>query len=271
MSAWPLVLKVAALLLVGYVGARALTAALGRVLEVRVGSAHARTLQRVAGYAIYVVLALTILRQLGFDLDVLLGAAGVLSVAVGFASQTAASNLISGLFLIVERPFVVGDVITVGATTGEVIAVDMLSVKLRTFDNLQVRVPNEALLKSQITNLSQFLIRRIDLKVSVAYRADLERARAVLMEVARLDPLLLDEPVPVFMCLAFGDSAIDLQFSVWVARANFLDAKTELHMAVKLAFQEAGIEIPFPQRVVTLATPAAMPIVPGGSSSTGSG
>jgi hypothetical protein len=87
------------------------------------------------------------LHQAGLKLGVLPGAAGILTVAIGFASQTSASNLISGLFVIAERPFVVGDIIRVAETTGEVLSVDLLSVKIRTFDNLYVRIPNEGIIR----------------------------------------------------------------------------------------------------------------------------
>ena len=112
------------------------------------------------------------LRELGFKLSVLLGAAGVLTVAVGFASQTSASNIISGLFLLGERPFSVGDVIRVGSTTGEVLSIDLLSAKLRTFENLFVRIPNETLIKSEVTNLSRLPVRRLDLKIGIAYKEE---------------------------------------------------------------------------------------------------
>ena len=96
-------------------------------------------------FARYGVLTLAVagaLSQLGFDLKVVLGAAGVLTVAVGFAAQTSASNLISGVFLMIERPFITGDVVRVGDIDGVVITIDLLSTKLRTFSNVMVRVPN---------------------------------------------------------------------------------------------------------------------------------
>lgn len=249
---WMDVAKVVGLLVVGFVLARLLSVAIGRVLATRMGEGQANTLRRIALYALYALVAVSVLRQLGIDLTVLLGAAGILTVAIGFASQTAASNLISGLFLLVERPFVVGDVIRIGQTTGEVIAVDLLSSKIRTFDNLKVRVPNEQLLKSEIVNLTHFPIRRIDLAVGVAYDSDLDQVRAVMMDVAAKHPLLLDEPTPLFIFVAFADSAINLQFSVWTARANYLEAKTALHLELKKAFDAHGIVIPFPQRTVSV-------------------
>lgn len=190
------------------------------------------------------------LHQLGFNLSVLLGAAGIVTVAIGFASQTSASNLISGLFLLGERPFSVGDVIKVGDTTGEVLSIDLLSVKLRTFDNLFVRIPNETLIKSQVTTLTRFPIRRYDLKVGVAYHEDIESVRATLMEVADRNPLCLDEPAPLFIFLGFGDSSLEIQFSVWAKRENFIDLRNGMHADVKNAFDRAGIEIPFPHRTL---------------------
>ncbi|HSH70842.1 MAG TPA: mechanosensitive ion channel family protein, partial [Deferrisomatales bacterium] len=172
----------------------------------------------------------------------------VLTVAVGFASQTSASNIISGLFLMVEEPFVVGDLIRVGDTTGEVLSIDLLSVKLRTFDNLFVRVPNESMVKSEVTTLTRFPIRRADLKIGVAYKEDIARVREVLMAVADENPLCLMEPKPLFIFLGYGESSLDIQFSVWAKRENFLDLRNGIYEEIKLAFDAAGIEIPFPHR-----------------------
>lgn len=213
--------------------------------------AHAGMLvRRVVYYLVLVLFLVSALRELGFNLGVLLGAAGILSVAVGFASQTSASNLISGLFLLGERPFAVGDVITVGNTTGEVMSVDLLSVKIRTFDNRFVRIPNETMIKSEVTTLTRFPIRRYDVQLGIAYKEDIARAREVLMAVADRNPLCLEEPKPLFIFLGFGDSALNFQFSVWAARENFLDVRNSIQEEIKLAFDDAGIEIPFPHRTL---------------------
>lgn len=218
-------------------------------LPIRHFTAHQSTLLKRALY--WVILGLFLasaLRQLGFSLAVLLSAAGVLSVAIGFASQTSASNLISGLFLVGERPFELGDIIKVGDTTGEVLSIDLLSVKLRTFDNLFVRIPNENLIKSQMTNMTRFPIRRFDMRVSVAYREDVSKVREVLAAVAEQNSLCLDEPAPLFIFIGFGESSLDIQFSVWAKRESFLDLRNTMHEQVKDAFDAAGIEIPFPHR-----------------------
>jgi len=232
----------------GWTIARLISAAVVRVVRRRADPQATMLLRRAVFYSLFLLVVIAALNQLGFHLGVLLGAAGILTVAIGFASQTSASNLISGLFLIAERPFVVGDIITVDDVTGEVLTVDLLSVKLRTFDNLYVRVPNETIIKSKITNLTHFPIRRFDMQVGVAYKEDLEKVRQVLFDVADRNPLCLDEPRPLFIFKGYGDSALEMQFSVWARRDQWLEMRNKLHLEVKAAFDAEGIEIPFPHR-----------------------
>ena len=218
-------------------------------------------LRRVTFYGVAGLFVASALMELGFDLGVLLGAAGILTVALGFASQTSASNVISGLFLLGERPFSVGDIVRVNGTTGEVLSVDLLSVKLRTFDNLFVRIPNETMIKSEVTNLRRFPIRRVDLLVGVAYKEDLRSVRDVLMEVADRNPLCLEEPQPVIIFRGYGDSSINHQFSVWAATDNYLELRNSIPLDIKEAFDERGIEIPFPHRTLyTGAETEAFPV-----------
>ncbi len=207
---------------------------------------------KVVRYTAVVLVVLLVFRELGFSLAPLLGAAGVVGVALAFASQTSVSNIISGLFLIAEKPFAVGDVITIGTTTGVVLSVDTLSVKLRTLDNQFVRIPNEMLIKTEFTNITKFPIRRIDIDLGVAYDADLKLVQETLMSVARNNPLCLIEPRPLFIMTGFGDSSINFKFGVWTTREQFLEVKNSIQREIKEAFDEAGIEIPFPQRVLHL-------------------
>ncbi len=245
-------------LVLGFIAAHLLRSAIGRVLDRRTSAQHAMLGRKISYYLIVALAFVSALRELGLDLGVLLGAAGVVSVAMGFAAQTSASNLISGLFLMSEGPFFVGEVIQVAGTTGEVLSIDLLSVKLRTYDNLYVRVPNETLVKAQITNLTRHPIRRYDMQVSVAYEARLPKVREVLMEVAERNPMALREPRPIIIFQSFGESAVNLQFSIWTARDNYLDLRNGISQEVKEAFEREGIEIPYPHRaIVTRSAPAA--------------
>jgi small-conductance mechanosensitive channel len=233
---------------VGLVLARMTSRAVRQWSKNRFDTHQQLLMARIATYLVLLVFVVMALNAIGFNLGVLIGAAGILSVAIGFASQTSASNIISGLFLVAERPFSVGDLIRVGTTTGEVLSIDLLSVKLRTFDNLFVRIPNETLIKSEVTTLTRFPIRRIDLAIGVAYKEDIKKVRKVLERVAQANPLCLDEPKPIFVFLGFGESSLDMQFSVWVKREKFIDLKNSIHEEIKEAFDSEGIEIPFPHR-----------------------
>ena len=231
---------------VGYFIAKAISSAIERVAESKMTTHGRFLLKRTVFYTLLVLFALSALKHIGIDLTILLGAAGIFTVAIGFASQTSASNLISGLFLMIERPFSIGDVIKVNDIVGEVISIDLLSVKLRTFDNLFVRIPNESMIKSAVTTLTKFPIRRADLKLGIAYKEDIEKVRDILLKIAEKNVICLEEPAPLFILTGFGTSSVDIQFSVWSKRENFLTLKNEMYQNIKKTFDEQGIEIPFP-------------------------
>ena len=230
----------------GFIIARVASGAFTRLAGRRLTHHHLIVLRRIIYYGILGLFAVSVLFELGFNLSVLVGAAGIFSVAIGFASQTFASNIISGLFLLGEQPFALGDIVKVGDTTGEVLAIDLLSVKLRTFDNLFVRIPNETMLKTEVVNLTRFPIRRFDLMLGVAYKEDIDTVREILFDIAGLNPLCLEEPKPLFIFTGFGSSSLDIQFSVWAKRENFLEMRNTLQLEIKKVFDDKGIEIPFP-------------------------
>jgi small-conductance mechanosensitive channel len=197
-----------------------------------------------------VILVITTMTELGFSLAPLLGAAGVVGIALGFASQTSVSNIIAGLFLLAERPFIVDDLIQVDQHVGRVLSVDTMSVKLRTFDNRFVRIPNETLVKSTVINITRFPIRRLDVRVGVAYKEDPQRVRKILLDVAEKNPIALVEPEPLVIFEGFGESSLDMLFAVWTTRENWRALKNSLQEGIKTRFDAEGIEIPFPHRTL---------------------
>ncbi|MDO8328921.1 MAG: mechanosensitive ion channel family protein [Fluviicoccus sp.] len=249
------------LLLVGYFLAWLVTNAFIRTMRYRLTAHQLLVWRRAIFYFLLLLFVMSALHEAGFKLSVLLGAAGVFTVAIGFASQTSASNLISGLFLIGEGSIAVGDIIQVDNTQGEVLSIDLLSVKLRTVDNIFVRIPNEQLIKSEVRNLSRFAIRRIPIEVGVAYGEDVGKVRKVLMDLADRHPLVLDEPSPQVIVQAFGPSSIDLLFAVWTRREVFADVKDALQESLKRSFDEHGISIPFPQISINSGDLQALPVV----------
>lgn len=207
-------------------------------------------LKKFSYYTMATLVVAAALNQLGFDLKVILGAAGVLTVAVGFAAQTSASNLISGLFLMIDRPFKIGDAVEVDAVKGEVLSIDLLSTKVRTFDNRLIRVPNETMVKSNITNLTFFPLRRVDMKFGVGYSVSIMKVRDVLLDISSRNPLVLDEPEPMFIFEGFGASSQDIFFAVWTLRENYLDVQNSMLTEIKVRFDREGIDIPYPTRTL---------------------
>ncbi len=224
-------------------------------------SEHSRIIIRnILLYTGSTILVITVLRQIGLDVSTLLGAAGIIGVAVGFASQTSVSNVISGIFLLSERPFEVGDVIKVGDKTGIVSSIDLMSIKIRTFDNLFIRIPNQMVLNTEVTNITRFPIRRMDISFQVAYKEDLGRVRNVLLEIVEANPYALREPEPLLILQGFGESGIDLLLGVWFQKQDFLNLKNSLLQEIKDRFAREQIEIPFPHR--TLYTGSATEPLP---------
>lgn len=232
------------LIVIGFIVARLLSVSFNKALKRRLTAQQAMLLRRVTFYVVFLLFLASAIQQLGFHISALLGATGILTVAIGIASQTSMSNIISGIFIIGEKPFEIGDTIKVNEIQGEVIAIDYLSVKLRTSENTMVRVPNETLIKSNVNNLSYFPIRRADLTLSVSYKSDLDFVKKILLEVATKNEYCLAEPKPSFLIASFGDSAINLQFFAWSTNANHQELKNTLQTEIKQAFTKHQIEIP---------------------------
>lgn len=216
---------------------------------------------KIALYTGLIIVIITVLGQLGISLAPLLAGAGIVGVALGFASQTSVSNIISGLFLIAEQPFKVDDIINVNGTIGTVMSIDVLSIKLRTFDNQFVRIPNELIIKTEVINLTRFPIRRFNTVVSVAYKEDIKEVRKILLDVAEKNKYSLSEPEPQIIFEAFGTSSINLDFRIWAPVNEWIHLKNTIQEEIKQRFDEAGIEIPFPHvSLYTGSETKAMPV-----------
>ncbi len=237
---------------IGFLIARLVSNTFIRTIGSRL-NAHQRLLwRRGIFYFIFLLFIMTSLREAGFKLSVFLGAAGILTVALGFASQTSATNLISGLFLIGEGSFEVGDTIQItlirGQTIeGQVISIDLLSVKLLTLDNVYIRLPNEQLIRTPVMNLSKYPIRRIPITLAINFHEDIIKVRQVLLDVAAKYPLVMDDPKATVTVTAFRESSIELLFSVWCRQENALKVRDEMQERVRNGFVENQIEIPVPK------------------------
>lgn len=247
------ILRASLLLFVGYVIARLLSMSINRSLIKHMRPHQAMLLRRIIFFMIFMLFFASAVQQVGFRISALLGATGILTVAIGIAAQTSMSNLISGLFIIGEKPFEIGDSVTVNEITGEVSSIDFMSVRIRTLDNTMVRVPNETLIKSAITNLTWFPTRRLSIPVSISYKENIQTVMALLIEIAQNNSLCLPEPAPVVLLDSFGESAINLELQVWTKTEDKKDLSSKIKTEIKIAFDERNIEMPFPARSIYIS------------------
>jgi len=207
-------------------------------------------LRSVVTFVIWLVAVLMCLGEVGIDLAPLLAGAGVLGVAIGFGSQSLVRDFLSGMFILIEDQFGVGDIVDLGEASGTVEAVSLRTTRLRAVDGTVWHMPNGEI--RRVGNMSQHWSRAL-LDVEVAYDTDLEHARRVIKRVAdelwREDSSVLDEP-EMWGVEQLGASGIALRLVVKTTPSAQWKVSRELRERIKVAFDEEGIEIPFPQQMV---------------------
>jgi len=252
-------IQVVLIVLVGFLFVRLLNFVVRRSITRNASEQAKAIFHKIITYGGWALIALLVLSELGLRLSAILGAAGVVGIAVGIASQKSLGNIISGFFLMSDKTFEVGDVISVGTKTGVVHSLDLLSIKLRTFDNTLIRIPNDSIISTEITNITRFPIRRMDFKIQVAYKESLPKVKELLLEAARANPLCMDEPEPFFLYKEFGASGIEILFAVWFEKSDYVSVKNSVFEDIKHSFDRAGIEIPF-QHITLYAGSDSRPI-----------
>ncbi|ESA37100.1 mechanosensitive ion channel protein [Leptolyngbya sp. Heron Island J] len=199
----------------------------------------------------YVVMAfvlLAILGQLGIETTSLIALIGAAGLAVGLSLQGSLANFAAGILLIIFRPFRVGDWIDASGVSGYVEDIELLTTILHTLDNRTVVIPNRKLTDDNIINYSTRGTLRLDLVVGVAYDSDLKQVKTIIRQVLSEDERILSQPAPTVGVLELADSSINLAVRPWVSTADYVPVSLSIYEAIKIRFDEIGIEIPFPQR-----------------------
>jgi len=187
------------------------------------------------------------LNQLGVDTTSLVAIIGAAGLAIGLSLQDSLKNFAAGVMLIVFRPFKTGDVVEAAGTMGVVEKINIFSSTFRTPDNREIIIPNGAIYGGVITNYSARSQRRIDLVMSIGYGDDILKAKQVIESVLKAEPRVLDEPAPFVGVAELGASSVDIHVRPWVASGDYFATMCELKEKLKLAFDDNGISIPFPQ------------------------
>ena len=211
-------------------------------------------------YIYYAVVIMFFLSLFGIKLSAIWGAAGVAGIAIAFAAQTSVSNIISGIFVIAEKSLKIGDLINVAGETGIVDTISLLSVRVHTLDNQMIRIPNSTIINSTLRNTSFFDKRRLDVKVSVAYETDMQKALDTLAKAPQYCKCDLQDPQPLVWFDGFGESGINMTLAVWFKSADFLSAKNQTFVAIKRVFDEAGIDIPYNKLDVKIYDGPTLPL-----------
>src|SRR5256885_1362048 len=210
-------------------------------------------ISQVISNIVLVVGIFIVLENTGIHLAALTVFAGAVGVGVGFGLQNIASNFISGLVILAERPITIADRVEVAGIAGQVEHIRARSTVIRTNDNIMMIVPNTKFIDSPVTNWTYGDRRvRFRIPVGVAYGIDVNKVRDALLAVAHENPHTLKEPAPSVFLEQFGDSSIDFKLMVWSSEMSARPSRyrSDLNFAIVEKFREAGIEFPFPQRDV---------------------
>lgn len=247
-------LKIIAVILIGWGVDWVLDRNLNRVLKKNkfVDETTRTFLVRTVDVTVWAFTGVIVLGFLGVDPAALAGGIAVSGFIVGFAVKDTLGNLAAGIMLLVYRPFHVGDTVTIGADSGDVMSLGMALTVLKTGDARIITIPNGKILGGTITNHTREPHRRADVLVGIGYNDDPFVAEAAILAALQEDPRVLTEPAPSVRITDLGASAIGLQVRPWVATADYWKAKADLHKTVKDAVVAAGCSIPYPQQEVRI-------------------
>ncbi len=227
-----------------------LTHRVGRLLALRNADlALQHFITNLANIALKVMLMVNVASMIGVATTSFVAAIGAATLAIGLALQGSLANFAGGVLILLFRPFRIGDWIEAQGTSGTVDSIQIFHTVLRTGDNKTVIIPNGSLSNGIITNTNRQPTRKVVFDVGVDYEADLQKAREVLLELAK-DPRVLADPVAVAVVSTLGDSSITVSLRCWTKTADYWDVVFMLNELARDRLKAAGIDIPFPQRVI---------------------
>ncbi|MFP3495839.1 mechanosensitive ion channel [Pseudomonas sp. SIMBA_059] len=234
-----------------------LTHRVGRLLALRNADlALQHFITSLANIALKVMLVVNVASMIGVATTSFVAAIGAATLAIGLALQGSLANFAGGVLILLFRPFRIGDWIEAQGTSGTVDSIQIFHTVLRTGDNKTVIIPNGSLSNGIITNTNRQPTRKVVFDVGVDYDADLQKAREVLLELAK-DPRVLADPAAVAVVSTLGDSSITVSLRCWTKTADYWDVVFMLNELARDRLKAAGIDIPFPQRVIRVMQESA--------------
>ncbi|MCQ2104820.1 MAG: mechanosensitive ion channel family protein [Fibrobacter sp.] len=201
-------------------------------------------------YVVYISALIVCLNIFGVNTTGIVAMISAASLAIGFALKDTLSNIASGIVLLFLRPFKAGDLIECGSIKGKILGIGLFNTTLETLDGLYVSAPNSSLWGAPIVNFSKNPYRRLEITVGISYNTSLDHVMESLRNMVAGETRFMRDPEPSFFVSGLDDSAVTISVYVWVRSSEFGALKREYTEAVKRLFDEKGIEIPYPQRVL---------------------
>lgn len=210
-------------------------------------------LASIARYAGLILTFVVALGQFGIQTTSIIAVLGAAGLAIGLALQGTLSNVAAGIMLLLLRPFGVGDWIEANGISGTVREIGLFATQIDTFENIYISVPNSSIWSSIIINHSRHDVRRMDIDIGIGYESDLDVAEQALMSLCE-DERIQKTPAPVFLVVAYGDSAITVRLRLYAKYSDYFQLNWDLNRRLKGTLDTHNIEIPFPQLVVSRKT-----------------
>lgn len=211
---------------------------------------------KVSAYVIVFFTILVLLELYGVNTASLLTVLGAAGLAVGLALKDTLCNIAAGIFLLVMRPYKIGDYVDCSSVSGSIKDLGFFCTTLVTPDGIEVVIPNSLIASAPIRNYSSNGVRRVDVTIGIAYEDDLQVALKTLLEIAADNGLVLKEPESSVHVLNYDDSAIQLQLRAWCKADDYWTVYWQIQESLKGAIAAKGLNIPFPQRVITFTNQA---------------
>ncbi|HUU52602.1 MAG TPA: mechanosensitive ion channel family protein [Candidatus Heimdallarchaeota archaeon] len=247
-----LLMAVVILLVAGLI-AKILSLYIRRILKEKVSKDHLQLIIKIVSFTVYAIAILSAFAVLGLKLTGVLFGGAMAGIILGFASQSIVGNFIAGIFLIIEKPIKIGDQVNIEDMTGFVEDIRIISTSIRTYDGLYVRIPNQTVFTTKMTNYVGNIVRRFDYMVGIRYSDDADKAIAIIKDVIEQHPFALKKPKPLAYVDNLGDNAVNIMVRIWAPVSEWYELKQVMLWKIKATLEQEGIEIAFPQRTLWFA------------------
>ncbi|MCJ7583006.1 MAG: mechanosensitive ion channel family protein [Candidatus Aminicenantes bacterium] len=246
-------LTVVIILLLGSFVAKILSLYIRRFLKKKLTKDHLQLIIKLESFIVYAIAFVWAFAVLGLKLTGVLFGGAMAGIILGFASQSIVGNFIAGIFLIIEKPFKIGDQVNIDNMNGFVEDIRIIATTIRTYDGLYVRIPNQTVFTTKMTNYVGNIARRFEYEVGIRYSDNADKAIDIIKDVIEQYPFALKKPKPLVYVDNLGVNSVNITVKIWAPVTEWFDLKQVVLWKIKTTLEKSGIEIAFPQRTLWFA------------------